>query len=225
MYRVTCQIDFCYGHRLLNYAGKCRYLHGHNGRAVISIGAEALDQRGMVLDFTDIKREVSAWIDQNLDHRMILNEADPVVPFLREMGEPMFLLPQNPTAETIARLIHEAATARGFPIEAVQLWETPRCYATYERDATKIVRVAACGRPRTMVPPWDCRAVSTLFDQFALPAMLTHIGHPWRSDLRFLSLRLPLLSERVRHPSRSPGCSPGLSPVAVIRGNPAIMAH
>ena len=28
MYRVTREIDFCYGHRLLNYAGKCRYLHG-----------------------------------------------------------------------------------------------------------------------------------------------------------------------------------------------------
>ena len=86
----------------------------------------------MVLDFTDIKREVNAWIDQNLDHRMVLNESDPVVPVLREMGEPMFLLPQNPTAEAIARLIHDAATARGFPIESVQLWETPRCFATYE---------------------------------------------------------------------------------------------
>ena len=104
---------------------------------MISIGAEALDQRGMVLDFTDIKREVSAWIDQNLDHRMILNEADAVVPILREMGEPMFLLPQNPTAENIARLIFDAATRAGFPIETVQLWETPRCFATYESDAAK----------------------------------------------------------------------------------------
>ncbi len=132
MYHVTCQIDFCYGHRLLNYTGKCRYLHGHNGRAVISTGSEALDQRGMVLDLGDIKRQVSAWIDRHLDHRMILHEADPVVPFLREMGEPMYLLPENPTAETIARLIYDAATALGFPIEWVQLWETPRCCATYE---------------------------------------------------------------------------------------------
>ena len=53
MFRVTRQIDFCYGHRLLNYSGKCRFLHGHNGRAVITIEAEQLDERGMVLDFTD----------------------------------------------------------------------------------------------------------------------------------------------------------------------------
>ena len=37
MFRVTREIDFCYGHRLLNYDGKCSYLHGHNGRAIITI--------------------------------------------------------------------------------------------------------------------------------------------------------------------------------------------
>ncbi len=70
MYTVTKEIHFCYGHRLLNYEGKCRYLHGHNGRAVITIDAEQLDHRGMVLDFTDIKNVVSSWIDDSLDHRV-----------------------------------------------------------------------------------------------------------------------------------------------------------
>ena len=37
MFRVSREIDFCYGHRLLNYDGKCKYLHGHNGRAIITI--------------------------------------------------------------------------------------------------------------------------------------------------------------------------------------------
>ncbi len=132
MFRVTCQIDFCYGHRLLNYAGKCRFLHGHNGRAVIAIAAAELDHRGMVVDFSDIKREVNHWIDAHLDHRMILQESDPVVPFLQQLGEPLCLLPENPTAENIAKLIHDAAVSRGFPIASVQMWETPRCFATYE---------------------------------------------------------------------------------------------
>jgi 6-pyruvoyltetrahydropterin/6-carboxytetrahydropterin synthase len=131
VYRVTCQIDFCYGHRLLNYEGKCRHLHGHNGRAVISIASDQLDHRGMVLDFTDIKRDVSGWIDANLDHRMLLCQDDPAVEMLRQLDEPMYLLPANPTAESIAKLIFEAATEHGFPIESVKLWETPRCYATY----------------------------------------------------------------------------------------------
>ena len=63
MYRVAREIHFCYGHRLLNYEGKCRHLHGHNGRAVITLAAEKLDPIGMVVDFSHIKAVVSAWID------------------------------------------------------------------------------------------------------------------------------------------------------------------
>ncbi|MGD0384007.1 MAG: 6-carboxytetrahydropterin synthase, partial [Thermoguttaceae bacterium] len=70
MFRVSREINFCYGHRLLNYEGKCRHLHGHNGRVIITVKAAALDDCGMVLDFNDIKTVVSRWIDENLDHRM-----------------------------------------------------------------------------------------------------------------------------------------------------------
>ena len=31
MYRVYKDIHFCYGHRLLDYDGKCAHPHGHNG--------------------------------------------------------------------------------------------------------------------------------------------------------------------------------------------------
>jgi 6-pyruvoyltetrahydropterin/6-carboxytetrahydropterin synthase len=131
MFRVSREIDFCYGHRLLNYDGKCKYLHGHNGRAIITIESAALDERGMVLDFSDIKRVVSTWIDEQLDHRMLLHKTDPVVPLLEKMGEPLFLMDANPTADNIARLIFDFTASRGFPIVECQLWETPRCFATY----------------------------------------------------------------------------------------------
>jgi 6-pyruvoyltetrahydropterin/6-carboxytetrahydropterin synthase len=131
MFRVSREIDFCYGHRLLNYDGKCKYLHGHNGRAIITIESASLDERGMVLDFSEIKRVVSSWIDEQLDHRMLLHRSDPVVPLLQQMGEPLFLMDENPTAENIARLIFEFTATHGFPIVECQLWETPRCYATY----------------------------------------------------------------------------------------------
>jgi 6-pyruvoyltetrahydropterin/6-carboxytetrahydropterin synthase len=131
MFRVTREIDFCYGHRLLDYEGKCRYLHGHNGRAVITIESLTLDARGMVVDFSDIKRIVSNWIDENLDHRMILRRDDPAVGPLTRLGEPMYLVDFNPTAENIARLIFDYAKSQGIPIVEVRLWETPRCYATY----------------------------------------------------------------------------------------------
>ena len=56
MYKVSKAIEFCYGHRLLNYDGKCRHLHGHNARAEIELNSEELDDRGMVFDFSDIKK-------------------------------------------------------------------------------------------------------------------------------------------------------------------------
>lgn len=136
MFRVTREIDFCYGHRLLDYDGKCKFLHGHNGRAVIALEGENLDSRGMVIDFADIKRVVSTWIDDNLDHRMILHRDDPAVPSLQKLGEPLFLVDVNPTAENIARLIHEYAASQGFPIVETLLWETPRCFATYRAPST-----------------------------------------------------------------------------------------
>ena len=131
MYLVTREIDFCYGHRLLNYEGKCRHLHGHNGRVVISLAAESLDHRGMVMDFSDIKNVVSRWIDEILDHRMILCKDDPAANLLAELGEPLHLIDENPTAENIAKLIFDFPLERGFPIVEARLWETPHCFATY----------------------------------------------------------------------------------------------
>jgi 6-pyruvoyltetrahydropterin/6-carboxytetrahydropterin synthase len=136
MFRVSREIDFCYGHRLLNYAGKCRFLHGHNGRAVITIEAPELDDRGMVLDFSDIKQVVSTWIDETLDHRMLLHREDPAVPFLQELGEPLYLLDRNPTAENIAQLIFDFTHQAGFPVVETCLWETPRCFASYRGHAS-----------------------------------------------------------------------------------------
>jgi 6-pyruvoyltetrahydropterin/6-carboxytetrahydropterin synthase len=131
MFRLTREITFSYGHRLLNYDGKCRYLHGHNGRVVLTLEAAQLNPLGMVVDFSRLKQVVGTWIDENLDHRMILHKEDPVLPFLRTLGEPTFIMDANPTAENIARLIFQFALAQGFPVVEVSLWETETCYATY----------------------------------------------------------------------------------------------
>src|SRR5262245_2750055 len=131
MFEVTKEIRFCYGHRLLEYDGKCRHLHGHNGRAVITLGTQTLDQLGMVADFSLIKRIVGGWIDSHLDHKMLLHKDDPVLPTLRQLGEPVFLLEVNPTAENIAKLIFDFAKAQGFPVIEVRLWETDDACAVY----------------------------------------------------------------------------------------------
>ena len=131
MFQVTQYIDFCYGHRLLNYEGKCRNLHGHNGRAVIVMEREELDDLGMVVDFTDIKKSVRTWIDTQLDHRMILCKDDPVLPYLKELNEPLFIIDTNPTAENIAKVIFDYTKSQGFPVREVSLWETQNAFASY----------------------------------------------------------------------------------------------
>jgi 6-pyruvoyltetrahydropterin/6-carboxytetrahydropterin synthase len=131
MYRVTRELFFCYGHRLLNYEGKCRYLHGHNGKAVITLEAPDLDQLGMVMDFTQIKQVMQTWLDNTLDHKMLLRRDDPVIPHLQQIGEPFHVLDVNPTAENIARLIFDYAKRQGFPVVEVCLWETENSFATY----------------------------------------------------------------------------------------------
>jgi 6-pyruvoyltetrahydropterin/6-carboxytetrahydropterin synthase len=133
MYRVTRELTFCYGHRLLNHDGKCRHLHGHNGRAVITLETADLDALGMVVDFSRLKRGVGAWIDEALDHKMLLHKDDPALPFLRQQGEPVYVMDANPTAENIARLIYDVAAKQGFPVVEVSLWETDTCCATFRR--------------------------------------------------------------------------------------------
>jgi len=131
MYQVTKVIRFCYGHRLLNYQGKCRYLHGHNGKVEIELSSKRLDQRGMVRDFEEIKRTLQRWIDETLDHTMLLRKDDPVVKLLRAKGERLCLLNTNPTAESIAKLIFDYAHRCKFPVTAVRLWETDHSFATF----------------------------------------------------------------------------------------------
>ena len=137
MFRVSQHLDFCYGHRLLNYEGKCRYLHGHNGRAVITLEGLDLDNRGMLVDFGDIKRVVRTWIDNKLDHSMILHEADPMLPLFQQHQQPVFVIPHNPTAENIARVIFEFTQQQGFPVVEVTMWETPNSSAVYNGPGKK----------------------------------------------------------------------------------------
>jgi 6-pyruvoyltetrahydropterin/6-carboxytetrahydropterin synthase len=131
MFSVTKRIEFCYGHRLLNYDGVCRHPHGHNAVVEIDLQSQALDTRNMVADFNDIKRIVKGWIDRELDHKMILHKDDPLAAVLKNMGEPMYLLESNPTAERIAQLIFDVSREQGLPVSRVTVWETPTSWATY----------------------------------------------------------------------------------------------
>jgi len=129
---VTTEIHFAYGHRLLDYDGKCAHPHGHNGRVEIELTCETLDRADMGVDFTVVKHQVQAWVDSHIDHQMILRRDDPLVPVLQQMHEPIYVMDRNPTAESLAALIYDVAAELHFPISCVRFWESPTSYATYE---------------------------------------------------------------------------------------------
>jgi len=131
MYSVTKRIDFCYGHRLLDYDGVCKHPHGHNAKVEVEVRTGTLDKRNMVCDFSDIKRIVKGWIDQAFDHKMLLRHDDPLVKSLKELGEPVYICESNPTVEHIAQLIYRHATKEGLPVVRVTVWETPTSFAEY----------------------------------------------------------------------------------------------
>ena len=134
MYLVTKRIEFCYGHRLLDYDGVCKHPHGHNAVVEVDVRTDSLDRRNMVVDFSDIKRIVKGWIDRELDHKMILRHDDPLVGPLQELGEPVYILESNPTVERIARLIFDKAHEAGVSVVAVRVWETPTSIAEYRSE-------------------------------------------------------------------------------------------
>lgn len=132
MYQVTTEINFAYGHRLLDYDGKCAHPHGHNGRVEIELASDDLDVADMAVDFTLLKHAIQGWVDQHVDHRMVLRRDDPLLPLLQQLDEPVYVMDRNPTAERLAQLIYDVAVEQGFPVSCVRFWESPTSCATYQ---------------------------------------------------------------------------------------------
>lgn len=136
MYRVEKEIKFCFGHRLMAYQGKCSQLHGHNGRAVIVIESQELDELGMVFDFKELKAKVLRWVDEQLDHCMILQEGDPIIELIRPLGSRCFVMDEPPTTENIAKLIYRHVLSMGMNVVEVRFWETDSSMASYCESRT-----------------------------------------------------------------------------------------
>ncbi len=117
------------------HESKCANIHGHNYIAFITARGQ-LDPLGRVIDFSVLKERVGGWIDDCWDHGFIAygkdEEAVAAVQMITE--QKLFLLPDNPTAENMARHLLEVVgpevlAGTGVEICKVQLWETENCYA------------------------------------------------------------------------------------------------
>lgn len=85
MYYISKRIEVAFAHQLrLTYESKCQRIHGHNGIATIYCCSEELDENGMVVDFSHVKKVIT----EKLDHY-----------YLNDLFE------FNPTAENLAHWI------------------------------------------------------------------------------------------------------------------------
>lgn len=121
---ISKEFTFDAAHHLHDYEGKCKNLHGHTYRVVLGLSGYT-DERGLLIDFGDIKKIWKQKIEIHLDHRY-LNETLP---------------PMNTTAENIVVWIYEKLTValldegyNGARVEFIKLYETPTSYAEARRE-------------------------------------------------------------------------------------------
>ena len=119
MFEVRVEKTIACAHRLFGYDGPCESLHGHNYRIEVAYVGRELDQFGMLVDFTDIKKAFHAVLE-TLDHTY-LNDLAP----FRDL---------SPSAENIAAYVYHELARTPFDrarLDHVSVWETPTQVAVY----------------------------------------------------------------------------------------------
>jgi len=80
MYHARVEEEFSAAHFLSQYNGKCEKLHGHNYRVRIWFRGEKLNEGGMLVDFSVLKkmlREVLAVLDHSNLNNLEIFDNDP----------------------------------------------------------------------------------------------------------------------------------------------------
>lgn len=125
--QVKKEFEFESAHRLSNYIGKCSRVHGHNYKVIVTCENDYIDNRGILIDFGDIKKVVKEHIIERFDHRLILNGFDEDNRRLfREFDQDWLVwVEYNPTAENMAN--HFLAIIKDYIpfVKQIEVFETP----------------------------------------------------------------------------------------------------
>ncbi len=140
MFIIQTESAFDAAHFLKDYQGKCRNIHGHRWKIIVSIASDHLESEGenrsMVRDFSDVKNTLKQAVDE-FDHSLIIEEGSLKEATLRALLDEDFRIcqvPFRPTAEEFARFFYEVLSRRSFPVYEVQVYETPGNCATYRKE-------------------------------------------------------------------------------------------
>ena len=118
MFEVSVCGDIAAAHKLENYDGPCKYLHGHTWKVEVFIESGVLDSIGMVADFKVLKMKLKTVLDP-LDH-VYLNE----LPAFKGT---------NPTTENLAKHIYRqfATSVAPLKLKRVRVWESETSSVVY----------------------------------------------------------------------------------------------
>ena len=129
MYILSTESSFDAAHFLTNYEGKCKNIHGHRWRVVLNITGE--NQKGMVVDFNIIKKELKELCDY-FDHTFIVeeNSLDKDLLKLLEKDFLIRIVKFRTTAENFAKYFYDELSKK-FKVVDVTVYETPNNSARY----------------------------------------------------------------------------------------------
>ena len=129
MYILSCEESFDAAHFLTNYEGKCKNIHGHRWKVVLSINGD-LDN-GMVCDFNIIKKDLKELCDY-FDHSFIVEQGSLNNELLNMLNKDFLIriVPFRTTAENFAKYFYDQLSKK-YNVYEVAVYETPNNCARY----------------------------------------------------------------------------------------------
>lgn len=138
MLTVAKTVTFDAAHLLTGHGGQCRNLHGHTYRVTVELGNVPPLQgqpEDMVMDFKELKAVLNEEIVAPCDHAFLCDTQSDVerdiAATLRRHGLRVYELPHRSTSECLAAHFFGKLKARGLPVTALSVSETPESLATY----------------------------------------------------------------------------------------------
>ncbi|MDP1725694.1 MAG: 6-carboxytetrahydropterin synthase [Bacteroidota bacterium] len=134
MLSITKLFHFEAGHRLSNYDGPCKNIHGHSYKLHISITGEKLTN-GILIDFKVLKKIVETAVINEMDHSLLLKRNELNITATENLGSKILWLDEDPTAEYLVTYIGskiQNELPAGIRLLRLRLYETDSCYAEME---------------------------------------------------------------------------------------------
>lgn len=120
MFELIVDDIFSAAHQLNGYDGPCENIHGHNWKVQIVVGGKELDNKGLLVDFKNLKTFLQEELSK-YDHK-----------FLNEV------LKVNPTSENIAKIIFnniKQELPAQVKLSKVFVWESEDAGVSYSEEA------------------------------------------------------------------------------------------